>query len=137
MNPLALYALAAAALASFAAGWTARDWKSDADALAVAQRAEKVLQREQAKADSVAEKYERARAKIEPSRIEVRSNIREIYRNVEVPAECAAGDAVVSLLNATRRDANSAASGQPRGELPAGAGTSKPADRPAPRRVGG
>ena len=137
MNPIALYALIAAALASFAAGWTARDWQADADTLAAAQRAEKVLQREQAKADSMAEEYERARAKIEPSRIEVRNNIREIYRNVEVPAECAAGDAVVGLLDAARRDANSAASGQPRSELPADAGAAQPADRPAPRRVGG
>ena len=128
MIPIAPYALAAAALASFAAGWTARDWKADADTLAAAQRAEKVLQREQAKADNMAEEYEKARAKIEPSRIEVRSNIREIYRNVEVPAECAADSAVVGLLDATRRDANSAASGQPRSKLPAGAGTPQPAD---------
>lgn len=137
MNPLALYASIALALAAFAGGWTARDWKAGSDELAATQKAEKQIAAVRLVADTKAAEYEAERAKLDPARIEVRNTVREIYRNVKVPAECAAADATVSLLDATRRDANSAASGEPRGELPVDLLPARAADRPAARGVGG
>ena len=133
MNPLALYASIALALAAFAGGWTARDWKAGSDTLAATQRAARDMAAARSVADGKAAEYEAERAKIDPARIEVRNTIREIYRDVKVPAVCAAADATVSLLDATRRSANSAASGQPRSELPADLLTPGAADRPVAR----
>jgi len=128
MNPLMLYASIAVMLAGFASGWAVRDWKADADALAALQAAERLRVEMQNRADSKSDEYERLRAGLEPSRVEVRNNIREIYRNVEVPAECAADDAAVGLLDATRRNANASASGEPRRELLPDPGSAKSAD---------
>lgn len=47
-----------------------------------------------------------------------RETIREVFRNVPVPANCAAPAAAVSVLDAAVKRANSAASGQSRGEVP-------------------
>jgi hypothetical protein len=119
MNPIMLYASLAIIIAGFASGWAVRDWKADADILKAMEKTERVRIEMQDKADTKADEYEKSRSRLEPSRVEVRNNIREIYRNVEVPAECAANDSVVGLLESTRLDANSSASGQPRRELPA------------------
>lgn len=137
MNPIMLYGVIAAIVAGFASGWSVRDWKADADILEAMEKTERVRIEAQNRADTKAEEYEQSRSKLEPSRVEVRSNIREIYRNVEVPAVCAAPDTAVSLLDSTRRDANSSASGQPRSELPADKPATGAVDRPGARGLGG
>lgn len=99
-------------------GWTVRDWKADSDAL----RAEKRAQTEYVAAvqmladQSLA--YEALAQSLRASERTDRETIREIYRNVQVPANCAAPDAAVSLLDNAVRDANAAASGKPRSEVP-------------------
>jgi hypothetical protein len=101
------------------AGWTVRDWKADSEAL----KAEKRAQAEyvavvQALADqSLA--YETLAQSLRTSERRDRETIREIYRNVEIPAECAVPDAAVSLLNNAIDRANAAASGQPVSAVPA------------------
>lgn len=122
MNPLLIYTAGGALLLGLFAGWTVRDWKADGDLAAEAKRQEVARERAQAKVNTSAAQYEALREQIEPARVEVRTNIREIYRDVKVPTECAAPDTVVGLLDTTRRNADSAASGEPRVELPAPAG---------------
>ncbi len=133
MNPIALYASIALALAAFGGGWAVRDWKAGSDELAATQKAARDVEAVRRVSDAKAAEYEAERAKLDPARIEVRNTVREIYRNVKVPAECAAADATVGLLDATRRDANSAASGEPSSELPVDLLPAGAPNRPAAR----
>ena len=129
-NPLMFYASIAAVIAGFASGWVVRDWKADADTLKMYEKTDLLREKMQAKVESIATDYERWRADLEPGKVETRNTIREIYRNVEVPAECAAPAAVVSLLGAATDKANAAASGQPSPAVPAASAPAKSADRP-------
>lgn len=130
MNPLLLYASIAAVVVGSAGGWVVRDWKADSDTLAMQVKNEKIVEQLRAKVDSNATAYENTRATLEPNRVETRNTIREIYRNVEVPAVCAPPESVTSLLNSARLHANSAATGEPSGELPGNKPTTKPPSRP-------
>jgi hypothetical protein len=112
MNPLLLYASGGALLVGLTSGWVIRDWKADADLLAEKDRVEQVRIEMQAKVDSKADEYEDLRANLEPGKVETRNTIREIYRNVEVPAECAAGADVVGVLSDVRLRVNSLATGE-------------------------
>lgn len=118
MNPIFVYASIAAVTAGFAGGWAVRSWKADADVKASYERliSEKDLM--QTKVDAASAKYEAERAALEPGKIETRNTIREIYRDVEVPAECAAPAATVGVLGVARNRANAAASGQPIATVP-------------------
>jgi hypothetical protein len=118
MPPLWLYGGAGALLAGALGGWTVRDWKADSDAL----KAEERAQREYvAVVQSLADQslaYEALAQSLRASERTDRETIREIYRDKIIPAECAVPAAAVSLLDNAVRDANAAASGQPRGEVP-------------------
>lgn len=128
MNPILVYASIAVATAGFAGGWVVRDWKADADAKASFERLITAKDQMQTKVDAASAKYEAARAALEPGKIESRNTIREIYRDVKVPAECAAPAALVGVLETARDRANAAASGQSGAAVPAAAGNTKPAD---------
>lgn len=118
MPPIWLYGGAGALLAGALAGWTVRDWKADSDAL----KAEKRAQTEyvavvQALADqSLA--YETLAQSIRTAERRDRETIREIYRNVQVPAACAVPADAVRLLNAATERANAAAAGELSGTVP-------------------
>jgi ribosomal 50S subunit-associated protein YjgA (DUF615 family) len=118
VTPLWLYGGAGALLAGALAGWTVRDWKADSDALKAEEKAQtEYVAAVQMLADqSLA--YEALAQTIRASERTDRETIREIYRNVQVPANCAAPAAAVSLLDNAVRDANAAAAGKPRGEVP-------------------
>lgn len=124
MNPILAYASIAVAVAGFAGGWAVRDWKADAEALKAVERLIAEKDRMQTKVDAASAKYEKMRADLEPGKIETRNTIREIYRDVEVPAECAAAPDVVGVLETARGRANAAATGQ------SGAALSEPSGRP-------
>lgn len=128
MIPLWAYGAAGALVAGFLGGWTVRDWKADSDALAASEAAAKLHDKlEQVQADN-AIRYEQFAAANRSAVAQDRSTIREIYRNVEVPADCAAPAAAVSLLDNARLSANAAATGEPRPTLPAGGAAAGPAD---------
>lgn len=118
MNPMLAYASIAVALAGFAGGWVVRDWKADAEALKAVERLIAEKDRMQTKVDAASAKYEEMRANLEPGKIETRNTIREIYRDVEVPAQCAAPADTVGVLQSARDAANAAASGQSGAALP-------------------
>ncbi len=127
INSVALYAGVGALLLGTAAGWTVRDWKADADALRAVEAANAAQKAAIAAIEKPSERFESTIAQLKPLEIETRNTIREVYRNVEVPADCAVPAAGVRLLDDARVNANAAAAGEP---LPAVRGTSE-GSRPA------
>lgn len=128
MIPIWGYIAAGAALAGFAGGWATRDAFADAAAgrAATALIAEK--DRAAAIVASHAGDFEAFRQSLEPVRAETRNTIREVYRNVPVPADCAVRPDAASVLENARIRANAAASGQSGEPMPADRADA--ADRP-------
>ena len=118
MPPLWLYGGAGALLAGALAGWTVRDWKADSDALKAEEKAQtEYIAAVQALADqSLA--YETLAQSLRTDERRDRETIREIYRNVQVPTECAVPADAVGLLNNAVTEANAAAAGKPRSTVP-------------------
>jgi len=109
---IGLYASVAALLIGLFAGWSVRDWKADSDTLKAVERGQKQEDAMNRVVNMASEKFEQFRAVAEPGAIERRDTIREIYRDVKVPVECAAPAELVLLLADARQRANAAASGQ-------------------------
>lgn len=107
-----IYGLGGTLIAGALFGWTVRDWKADSDTLAATAAAnERYDERvEEAAARSVA--YEELAQQIRATERVDRVQIKEIYRDVEVPADCAVPDDARSLLDDAVRRANNAATGQ-------------------------
>jgi hypothetical protein len=113
MNPLMLYSAAGALLLGLVSGWTARDWKADSDQLKQVERAHKAEKAAIAAVNAPSQELEDLLAAIRPAQIETRNTIREVYRDVPVPTDCAVLPAGVSVLEAARERANAAAAGEP------------------------
>lgn len=113
MNPLILYSAAGALLIGLATGWSVRDWKADSDQLAAIERANKAEKAAIAAVNAPSQKLEDVLADLRPAQIESRNTIREVYRDVQVPTDCAVPAAGVGVLEAARQRANAAASGEP------------------------
>lgn len=121
LNPLVLYGAGAALLVGLLGGWTVRDWKADADQLHAIEVANRQREKLQAKIDAASASYEDWRSASGQTSIETRNTIREIYRNVEVPVDCAVPADARSLLEDRVRDANASATGEPRAGVPGAA----------------
>lgn len=127
----------AALLLGLACGWTARDWKADSDELAAVEAAEKAKDAAVEAVRQSASNYEDIVAQLQPLEVETRNTIHEVYRNVEVPADCAVSATGIRLLEQARLRANAAAAGEPvTGVRPTATGTGA-ADRPRATAVGG
>jgi hypothetical protein len=116
--PLWLYGGAGALLAGALAGWTVRDWKADSDAL---KAEESAFKQYTALTDALADQslaYEVLAQSLRAEERRDRETIREIYRDRQVPAVCAADPAVRSVLSEAVARANAAASGQSGSEMP-------------------
>jgi hypothetical protein len=118
MVPIWAYVAGGSLLAGALGGWTVRDWKADSDALKAEQKAQtEYVAVVQSLADqSLA--YEALAQSIRASERTDRETIREIYRDIKVPVECAVPAGAVSLLDNAVRDANAAATGKPRSDMP-------------------
>lgn len=101
MIPLWAYGVGGAALLAVgtAGGWTARDWKADSDTLAAKVAADKARDAAVKLAYDASASFEGERATIHVEAAEARSTVREIYKNVEVPADCVVDPAGVRLLD--------------------------------------
>lgn len=130
LSPLVPWGAIGAVLIGLFAGWSIRDWKADADTLAAYERADKLRDRMQAKIDTASQGYEDWRGDAEADRIETRNTIREIYRNVEVPTDCAVPAAATSLLQERITSINATTSGQSGISVPEVANRTNSADRP-------
>lgn len=111
--PLWLCGGAGALVVGALAGWTVRDWKADSEAL---KAKETEYAQYQALTDELANAslaYEALAQTLRTAERTDRETIREIYRNVQVPAQCAAPAGAVSVLNNAIDRANAAATGQP------------------------
>lgn len=128
MIPLWAYGVGGAVLlvVGFGGGWTTRDWKADSDALEAKEAADKARDAAVKAAYDASASFEGERAVIHVQAAEARSTVREVYRNVEVPADCAVPAAGVRLLDRALSPAG-ADPGEPVGALPGDPGASRPA----------
>lgn len=136
INPFVLYAGLGALVVGVAAGWSVRDWKADADALRAVEAANKAQKEAIAAISRPSEKLETVIAEMKPLEIQTRNTIREVYRNVEVPSDCAVPAAGVRLLDDARLNANAAASGEPIAAVRSAAPSAGAVDRPGKDPVG-
>ncbi|MES2497132.1 MAG: hypothetical protein V4618_13545 [Pseudomonadota bacterium] len=121
MIPLPLLAggAAIALAAGFLGGWTVRDWKADAAQTQAFDTLLSTKDRMQGKVDAKADQFETLRQSIEPQRAEVRNTIREVYRDVPVPADCALRPDALRVLENARQRANASTAGQSDEPMPA------------------
>lgn len=122
MNPIPISwcaggALAAALLGGLA-GWTVRDWKSDAEILAGLKKATQTVEDQRVVIDKAATAFDQHQQQNQSQSTTRESTIREIYRNVPVSSDCAAPAAVRSVLDNAVTSANARAAGQPPVGLP-------------------
>jgi hypothetical protein len=117
--PWAYAAGAALTLAAGAlGGWTVRDWKADADQLAEVRAAAKLSGKlEQAQADN-ATAFETFAARNRTAAAKDRDTIRETYREIHVPADCAVPAAGLGVLDGAIERANAAVAGEPGSAVP-------------------
>ena len=111
--------IAAVALtAAFGSGWVVRDWKADADMAKVERRLQEAVDKQRARADAAAASYEVERADLSRQSTSSQSKVREIYRDVQVPADCAPSPDALRLLDDAIAG-EGGATGEPSPALPA------------------
>lgn len=118
MIPLWAYAGAAIAAVSFGSGWQVRAWKAEADAAKVETALRAAADKQAREWDIAAEVFESVRLGLATQSRETQTVIREYYRNVEVPAECAVPEPVADSLRKAVEGANRAATGEPAPAVP-------------------
>lgn len=111
-NPFLLYGGLALTVLAFGAGWTVRDWRCDAAQTAALEQAAKAEDEAENVVAESASVYEEDRAALAQVVTNERVTVREIYRDIEVPSDCAVDPAAVSVLAGARERANAAATGE-------------------------
>jgi hypothetical protein len=113
MNPWVTAGLSAGLLiAGFIGGWTVRDWKCDADNSAAIEKAAETFEENVNTFNEAAGKFEQTREQIDTVRVSSSNTIREVYKDVEVPADCDVPDAVGGMLDNAINTANAARTGE-------------------------
>lgn len=107
------YVAAGALVIGLATGWTVRDWRCDAAYSKALEKADKQRREMQGKIDEVSTLYQTQRDQADVVVAGTTREIREIYKTLPaVPAECAADDRLVGLLEGSVSRSNAAASGE-------------------------
>ncbi len=119
---------AVAVLAGFLGGWTVRDWKADADQIASVEKAAKWADEARAQGLAQGTAFAQFQAGNQQQAAADRQTIRETYREIRVPADCAVPAPAAGVLEDGVRRANAAAAGEPRPALPKPAGPAAAAD---------
>jgi hypothetical protein len=119
--PLWAYGAGGAALLAIgiAGGWTVRGWKADADTAKIERKLEEEAARQRARADAAASGFEINRDAVDRQNYATNTVIRETFREIPVPAECAAPEPVADSLRAATRATNAAVTGSDPSALPA------------------
>lgn len=128
---------ALALLAGLLGGWTARGIKADADQFHALERADK---REDAARQQELDQgtaYARFSADNQQHSTADRNTIRETYREIHVPSDCAVAPAAVGVLENGVSRANAAASGSAGTAMPEPGAATGATDRSGPGAVGG
>lgn len=84
---------------AFGSGWTVRDWKADSDTLAAKVAADKARDAAVKLAYDASASFEGERATIHVEAAQARSTLKEIYREIKVPADCAVPAAGLRVLD--------------------------------------
>ena len=137
MIPIWAYIGGGALLAGVAGGWTMRDWKADADILAVQEKANEKREEAEERWFDESVLYQKQISELADQVGAGRDTIRTIYRDVKIPAKCAAPVSVAGVLNDAVRAANAAVAGKPVGPVPTVDEAARAADRPREGAVGG
>lgn len=126
--PAWAYAAGAAALLAAGAwgGWTVRDWQRDSEVLAGLETATKEAKASATWMRSQGDAYEKDRQDDQTQSTVRESTINTIYRDHDVPADCAVPAAAGSVLDGAIAAANARAAGQSGGGLPAGEAAAVP-----------
>jgi hypothetical protein len=127
MIPLPPWVYGAAALAtiavSFGAGWRVAAWRCEAARTEALEQQQEQFDRQLAQQQRESTEYERDRQTASVESRAREAEVRTIYRDIIVPAECEPPAGAVSVLNDAIRAANARASGEPGGTVPAPSGT--------------
>jgi hypothetical protein len=99
--PVWVYPASAAALLAIGAvgGWTAQGWRCDAAKAEALERAQRRFNKQLDAIHTAATEYERNRERGQAETRERETKVREIYRDVQVPAECEPGPDALRLLD--------------------------------------
>lgn len=119
---------ALALAAAFGAGWQVRDWKAGSDDLEQVTITQAAIDAQRKVADAAAMGFEDARAALGAQSYDTQTIIRETYREIPVPAECAVPVAVADSLRDATEATNRAVAGEPPREVSAVAAPPGPAD---------
>lgn len=114
------YAAGAAVLvaASFGAGWQVRAWRCDAQVAALERTINAAVDRQRDRLDQSAATAETIRDQADTRLSETRTIIRETYREIPVPSDCALRPAAADGVRAAIDAANRATTGQPSPAMP-------------------
>lgn len=116
--PIWAYIGVGSALAGVAGGWVVRDWKSDADAAAVQLAVIEAQEKRREAQDEQGAAFEGVRAGLDSTSSTTRTIIRESFREIPVPTECAAPVAVGDGLRDSVSATNRAVTGEPSPTVP-------------------
>lgn len=100
--PLKHWRLAASILAlaaAFGSGWYVRAKIADADMAKVRAELQEAVDAQRARADAAAASFEVNRADLSRQSTSSQSRVREIYRDIQVPADCAPSPDALRLLD--------------------------------------
>jgi len=100
-------------LGGFSTGYNVRSNKAKVEAAEMAEASRKLEDELRAQVAELSTKYEDASSSVVYAGTRTVNTIREIYRDVEVPAVCVPPADAVGLLNLQIERANTAASGKP------------------------
>jgi hypothetical protein len=128
--PPSVYVVIAAVAIGFGTGWTVREWKADSDQLEAVEAAIAQGKEQQELADYKAGRYEDQRYDAHEQSVLRDTEIRTIYRDVEVPAECEPPAAALLVLDSAIDSARAQAAGEPIAAVPTDPGQAKPVPRP-------
>lgn len=103
----------------FAASWQVQGWRCEAKVATIERSIQAERDRLQTSFNDSATEYEQERATANATDQKRATDIRTVYRTIEVPSSCAAPADVTSLLRDAVNSANARASGESGAGLPA------------------
>lgn len=99
LTPITGYVAAGAILIGAIGGWTVRDYKADADMAKIERQLREAQDKQRALADKASSEYERGKAERTTETQRTQDKIREVYRDIEVPANCEPPSDALRLLD--------------------------------------
>lgn len=99
LTPAIGYVAAGSILIGAIGGWTVRDYKADADIAKIERQLREAQDKQRALADKASSEYERGKAERTTATQRTQDKIREVYRDIEVPADCEPPGDALRLLD--------------------------------------